>query len=258
MILAVDIGNTTIVLGGFEADKLCFVARLSTENPKTEDEFAVSILNSLKLYGVDREDVTGVIVASVVPPLNAAIKKAIRFIFGQEPVFVGPGIKSGISIHCDAPSSVGADLIAASVAAHYIYGSPSLIIDIGTATKMTVVNEKGCFIGTSIIPGVLMGLNALAERTAQLPKISLEAPCTVIGKNTADCMRSGVLYGNASMIDGMIDRINDEFGKPLKVYATGGLASLIIPLCKHDICIDEHLVLKGLNILYIKNNNNVL
>ena len=258
MILAVDIGNTTIVLGGFEADKLCFVARLSTDNPKTEDEFAVSMLQALSLHGISREDVKGVIVSSVVPPLNAAIKKAIRFAFGKEPIFVGPGIKSGIGIQCDMPSSVGADIIAASVAAHYIYGSPSLIIDMGTATKMTVVNGKGCFIGTSIIPGVHMGLNALAERTAQLPKISLEAPGAVIGKNTADCMRSGVLYGNASMIDGMIDRINDEFGEPLKAYATGGLASLIIPLCKHDICIDEHLVLKGLNILYTKNKNNVL
>lgn len=253
MILAIDVGNTTIMLGGFVEDKLQFVARLSTDTSRTEDEFAVSILNLLGIHCVNREEVDGVMVASVVPPLNAALKKAIRFVFNKEPVFVGPGIKSGIGIQCDMPSSVGADLIAASVAAHYIYGSPCLIIDMGTATKMTVLNEKGCFIGTSIIPGVMMGLNALAERTAQLPKISLERLGPVIGKNTADCMRSGVLYGNASMIDGMIDRMNEEFGKPLKVYATGGLASLIIPLCRHDVCIDEHLVLKGLNILYTKN-----
>lgn len=253
MVLTVDIGNTNITLGGFAANKLRFVSRISTCQPKTEDEFAVRILESLALHGVDKNDVNGVIVASVVPPLNVAIKKAICFVFGKEPVFVGPGIKSGIVIQCDTPSSVGADLIAASVAAHNIYGSPSLIIDMGTATKMTVVNGKGAFIGTSIIPGVLMGLNALAEGTAQLPRISLELPRTVIAKNTADCMRSGVLFGNAALIDGMIDRINGEYGEELKVYATGGMASTVIPLCKHSICIDEHLVLKGLNILYQKN-----
>ncbi len=255
MVLTVDIGNTNITLGGFEHDKLRFVSRISTGSPKTDDEFAICILESLALHEIDREEITGVIIASVVPPLNTAIKKAIRFVFKKEPIFVGPGIKSGIGIQCDIPSSVGADLIAASVAVHNIYGSPSLIIDIGTATKMTVLNENGAFIGTSIIPGVLMGLNALAEGTAQLPKISLEVPQKVIAKNTADCMRSGVLFGNASLIDGMIDRINDEFGQKLSVYATGGMAASIIPLCKHDIMLDEHLVLKGLNVLYHKNKN---
>lgn len=253
MILTVDIGNTNITLGGFEEDELRFVSRISTDLSKTEDEYAIRILEALSLYEIDKADITGVIVASVVPPLNLAIKKAVGFVFKKEPVFVGPGIKSGIGIQCDMPSSVGADLIAAAVAAHYIYGSPSLIIDIGTATKMTVVNAKGAFIGTSIVPGVLMGLNALAEETAQLPRISLEVPSAVIAKNTADCMRSGVLYGNASLVDGMIDRINEEFGEKLRVYATGGMASTVIPLCKHDICLDEHLVLKGLNILYQKN-----
>lgn len=253
MILTVDIGNTNIMLGGFVSDELRFVSRISTDPRKTEDEFAVRIRESLTLHEIRREEITGVIVASVVPPLNAAMKRAIQLVFKIEPIFVGPGIKSGIGIQCDMPSSVGADLIAASVAAYSIYGGPALIIDIGTATKMTVVNRKGAFIGTSIIPGVLMGLNALSEGTAQLPKISLEVPHTVIAKNTADCMRSGVLFGSASLIDGMIDRINEEFGEELSVYATGGMAKTVIPLCKHDICIDEYLVLKGLNILYQKN-----
>ena len=253
MILTIDIGNTNMMLGVFEEDKLHSVSRISTDPSKTEDEYAVRILEVLSLHGVDKNDVTGAIVASVVPPLNAVIKKTVQFLFGQEPIFVGPGIKSGIGIQCDMPSSVGADLIAAAVAAHYIYGSPSLIIDIGTATKMTVVNHKGAFIGTSIIPGVMMGLNALAEETAQLPKISLEVPQAIIAKNTADCMRSGVLFGNACLIDGMIDRMCEEFGEPLKVYATGGMASTMIPLCQHEICVDEYLVLKGLHILYQKN-----
>ncbi|MBR2901295.1 MAG: type III pantothenate kinase [Clostridia bacterium] len=254
MILAIDIGNTNIALGGFVSDELRFVSRISS-NAKTDDEFALRILESLSLHQIDRSDIAGVIISSVVPPLNTAIKNAIRFVFKKEPVFVGPGIKSGISIKCDIPSSVGADLISASVAVSNIYGSPALIIDIGTATKMTVLDNKGAFIGTSIIPGVMMGLDALAEGTAQLPKISLEVPDTVIAKNTADCMRSGVLFGNASLIDGMIERINEEFGEELNIYATGGMSKVIIPLCKHKITVDEHLVLKGLNILYRKNKN---
>ncbi len=253
MTLAIDLGNTNIDIGGFEENNLKFVSKLSTDVKKTEDEFAVSVLSCLSLHGMNKKDVLGVIVSSVVPPLNSVIKKAIKLLFNIEPIFVGPGIKSGIGIRCDTPSSVGADLISSCVAAHYIYGSPSLIIDIGTATKMTVVNKNGEFIGTSIIPGVMMSLNALSETTAQLPKISLEAPKTVIAKNTTDCMRSGVVFGAASMIDGMIDRINEEFGEELTAYATGGLASSIIPYCKKKINFDEHLVLKGLNILYQKN-----
>ncbi len=253
MILALDIGNTNIDIGGFEEDKLSFVSTFSTDFSKTEDEYAICISQHLALHGAEKSQIKGVIVSSVVPPLNSVIKKAIKFLFDTEPIFVGPGIKSGIGIQCDTPSSVGADLIAASVAAHYIYGSPALVIDLGTATKMTVVNNKGAFIGTSIIPGVMMGMNALAEKTAQLPKISLDAPQSVIAKNTSDCMRSGVIFGNASMIDGMIERINEEYGEKLSVYATGGFASVIVPHCKHEIKTDDYLVLKGLNILYQKN-----
>ncbi|MBR6558746.1 MAG: type III pantothenate kinase [Clostridia bacterium] len=255
MVLTVDIGNTNIMLGGFVSNEPVFVSRISTSHPKTEDELAIRILEALSLYGIKKEDIDGVIVASVVPPLNFAVKKAVKFIFGVDALFVGPGIKSGIGIRCDMPSSVGADIIAAAVACRELYGSPALIVDMGTATKMTVVNDSGAFIGTSIIPGVMMGLDALAKETAQLPKISLELPEKVIAKNTTDCMRSGVLYGNAGMIDGMIDRINEEFGRELPVFATGGMASTVIPLCKHEIAIDEYLVLKGLNILYRKNQS---
>lgn len=254
MILTIDIGNSNIMLGGFTNDELSFVVSISTETQKTSDEYASKILGVIALYGVDRKNIDGAIISSVVPPLNSVMKEAVKLIWGIDSLMVGPGIKTGINIHCDTPSSVGADLICACVAAHGIYGSPSLIVDMGTATKMTVVNEKGAFIGVSIIPGVLMGLNSLAEDTAQLPKVELEAPRNVIGKNTSDSMRSGVIYGNASMVDGMIDRINAEVGFELPVYATGGLASMIVPHCKHDIKIDEYLVLKGLNILYNKNN----
>lgn len=254
MILAIDIGNTNIVLGGFADNKLTFVARIATNATKTEDEYATKIRSVLTLHDVDKKEIKGAIISSVVPPLNSVMKKAINFVYGVDPIMVGPGIKTGINIKCDNPSSVGADLICACVAAHHIYGSPSLIVDMGTATKMMVMDKTGTFIGVSIIPGVNIGLKALASGTAQLPQISLEAPKSVIGKNTIDCMRSGVVFGNASMIDGMIDRFNAEMGEELKVIATGGLAPTIVCHCNHDILLDENMVLEGLNILYKKNN----
>lgn len=253
MILTIDIGNTNIAIGGFSDDRLEFVVRIATDAAKTADEYAGKLLNVLSLHGVERTAIDGAIISSVVPPLNKVMASAVRFIYGVEPLMVGPGIKTGVNIRCDTPSSVGADLICGCVAAHHIYGSPSLIVDMGTATKMMVVDRAGAFIGVSIIPGVRMGMRALSEGTAQLPQVSLEAPPSVIGKNTPDCMRSGVVFGNASLIDGMIDRITEEVGEPLPVYATGGLAPVITPYCRHAITLDEHLVLKGLYLLYQKN-----
>ena len=255
MILTIDIGNTNIVIGGFVNENLSFVARIATNPNKTEDEYATKIRSILALHNVEKSEVSGAIISSVVPPLNSIVKKAVKLIYNVDPLLVGPGIKTGINIHCDNPSSVGADLICACVAAHHIYGSPSLVIDMGTATKIMVMDKSGTCIGVSIIPGVGMGLKALASDTAQLPQISLEAPKSVIGKNTVDCMKSGVVFGNASLIDGMIDRFNDEMGQNLRVYATGGLSSTIIPHCKHEISIDENLVLSGLKIIYDKNKS---
>lgn len=253
MILTVDVGNSNINFGVFSGDDIVFVARIATDTAKTEFEYAGAISNALSISGIDKDKINGAIISSVVPPLNNVMKCAIKLIYGIESILVGPGVKTGINIHCDNPASVGADIICACVAAHYLYGSPSLIVDMGTATKMMVMNDKGAFIGVSIIPGVMVSLDALAKRTAQLPMVSLEAPKNVIGKNTADCMRSGIVFGSASMVDGMIDRIFDEVNSSLPVYATGGLASVITPHCKHKITYDEFLVLKGLNIIYKRN-----
>ena len=253
MLFAVDIGNSNIKLGGFEGDELSFVASIATDCDATEDEYSIRFLGALSLYSVNKSAIDGAIISSVVPQLNRVIAGSIEHIFGVKSLIVGPGVKSGIGIQCDMPSSVGADLICASVAAHFIYGSPSLIIDMGTATKLTAVNEKGAFVGTSIAPGVMLGLNALANGTAQLPKVSLEAPPSVIGKNTVDCMKSGIIFGNAAMLDGMIERAEEEFKKEMLVLATGGYASIILPHCKHKITYDEHLVLKGLNLIYKRN-----
>ncbi len=254
MILAIDIGNTSIALGGFEGDELKFVGRLSTDVTKTEDEYASKIMNILALHNVHKENVDGAIISSVVPALNSVMKSALRLVYDVEALMVSPGIKTGIGILCDSPSSVGADLICSCVAANTLYSSPALIIDIGTATKMIATNKNGAFIGVSIIPGVMMGLKALSSGTAQLPQVGLEAPANVIGKNTVDCMKSGIIFGHASMIDGMIDRINSEIGEELPVIVTGGYASAIIPHCNHKMTTDDYLVLKGLNIIYQKNN----
>lgn len=253
MVLTIDIGNTNIVIGGFLNDELKFVSRLATDIKYTEDEYASKIRNILSFHDVTEHSVTGAIISSVVPPLNAIFTKAIKMVYDISPIVVGPGVKTGINIRCDDPSSVGADLICACVAAHSIYGSPSLVIDMGTATKIMLMNTDGAFVGASIIPGVLMGLKTLSSGTAQLPLVSLEAPKSVLGKNTADCIKSGVVFGNACLLDGMIDRYNEEFGEPLPVYATGGMASTIVEHCKHKIISDDDLVLKGLYILY-KNN----
>ena len=253
MVLTVDIGNSNINFGAFEENDIKFVARIATDVAKTEYEYAAAMKSAIDIHAVNKGNISGAVISSVVPPLNTVMKKAVKLLFGVESILVGPGIKTGISIHCDTPSSVGADIICACVAAHYIYGSPSLVIDMGTATKMSVMDKNGAFIGTSICAGVLLGLDALAKRTAQLPSVSLEAPKAIIGKNTTDCMRSGVIFGNASMIDGMIDRISEEIGEEIPVYATGGLASVITPYCKHKITFDELLILKGLNIIYSKN-----
>ena len=254
MVLAIDIGNSNVTLGGFDGEDLVFVANISTDTSATKDEYSIKILNVLNLYGIDTKAIKGAVMSSVVPQLNMTVKSAVKFLIGIDTLTVGPGVKTGISIQCDTPSSVGADLICASVAAHFVYEKPALIIDLGTATKMTVVNGKGAFIGTSILPGVAMGLNALSNETAQLPKVSLEAPASVIAKNTVDCIKSGIIYGNASMIDGMIERIKNESGEELSVYITGGYAPAVLPYCKQKMTHDENLVLKGLNIIYKKNS----
>ena len=253
MILTLDIGNRAINIGGFRGDAPLFVAHVASDARKTADEYAVSILSVLSLYSVDRGEVAGSIISSVHPEINPALKEALRILFGAEPLVVGPGVKTGLGIRCDMPSSVGGDLICASLAAHRLYGSPALVVDIDTATKMTLVNSDGAFVGTSILPGVLMGLDALSSTASLLPTVELSAPARVIGKNTADCMRSGVIYGNASMIDGMIDRIIAENGEA-RLVLTGSQAHLVAPYLGHTFTLDEHLVLRGLKMIYDKNN----
>ncbi len=253
MLLTIDIGNTNIVFGGFVDDELTFVSRISTNARKTDAEYATKIKGILALNDITKAEIRGAIISSVVPPLTATVKRAVKTVYGVDALIVGPGIKTGINLLADNPTEVGADLICACVAAYNLYEPPVLVTDMGTATKMLIVDEKACFSGVSIIPGVELSLKALAGGTAQLPQISLDAPDKVLGRNTEACMRSGIIFGNASMIDGMIDRIEDELGLKVTLVATGGLSNAIIPYCKHEIEIDKDLILKGLNIIYNKN-----
>lgn len=253
MILAIDMGNTNIVIGGIDENKTYFVERITTNHGKTDLEYAVNIKNILEIYGISIEEIEGAIVSSVVPPLNSTILKAISKICAKTPLLVGSGMKTGLNILMDAPKTVGSDMIVDSVAALNEYPAPLIIIDMGTATTMSVIDPSGNYIGGVILPGVKVSLDSLSGKTAQLPYISLDMPAKVIGKNTIDCMKSGIMYGSASMIDGIIDRMEEELGQKATILATGGLAKSITPLCRNKIIFDDALLLKGLLILYRKN-----
>ena len=218
MILAIDIGNTNIVLGCVEGKKTFFIERLSTDKAKTELEYAVSLKNVLEIYEIPVDQIEGGIISSVVPQVTE-----------------------------------GSDLVVVAVAALNEYTCPQIVIDMGTATTMSVLDQKGCFIGGVILPGLRTSLDALVSNAAQLSQTSLAAPKKVIGKNTLDCLRGGMIYGNAASIDGMIERMEEELGCKCTIVATGGLAQAVIPHCRHNIIIDEDLLLKGLQIIYEKN-----
>lgn len=253
MILAVDIGNTNIVLGCIEDGKILFEARTATDRLKTSDQYCVELKSLLALYEVSPKDIGGSIVSSVVPPVLNSVKTAIYKLTGGDCLVVGPGIKTGMNIRMDNPQEVGSDLIVASVAAIAEYGAPLLLVDMGTATTVTAVDESGAFIGGCICPGVKISMQALTDRTAQLPGISLDEPEHAIGKNTRDSMRSGIMFGAAAMLDGLLDRMEAEMGGEVKAIATGGLSRYVIPLCRRKLLYDRSLMLKGLWLIYQRN-----
>lgn len=253
MLLAIDIGNTNIVIGGIRDDEIVFKARIATDRLKTSDQYGVEIKNMLEAFGIVREDVSDCIISSVVPPVFNSVNTGVIKVIGKKPMVVGPGLKIGLNVHTDIPSQVGSDLIVTAVAALAEYPAPLLLIDMGTATTVQVIEPKNVFIGGLILPGVMVSLDSLSNRAAQLPGISLEMPKHIVGKNTVDCMRSGAMYGTAAMLDGIIDRITQELGHSFTVVATGGLAQFITPLCNHEIILEKELLLKGLNIIYKKN-----
>ena len=254
MILAIDIGNTNIVVGCFDKDQVLFVERVSTDHTKTELEYAISLKNVLEIYDIKPSSVEGGIISSVVPPLTNVLKSSAEKIISGEVLVVGPGIKTGLNIMMDNPASVGSDLIVDAIAAIHEHPVPLVFIDMGTATTISVVDEEKRYRGGMILPGMRVSMDSLTSRTAQLPHISMEAPKKLIGRNTIDCMKSGMIYGNASCIDGMIRRIKKELGREdVTVIATGGLSKVIIPYCEETIIYDNELLLKGLRLIYEKN-----
>lgn len=254
MVLAIDIGNTNIVIGCFDDEKIIFRERLSTNHTATVLEYIVTIKTAFEMNSIKKEDFSGSIISSVVPAVTSTVKTAVEKFLGITPLIIGPGIKTGLSIMIDNPSQLGSDLVVDAVAGINEYPTPLIIIDMGTATTVSVVDSNKQYIGGMIIPGLAVAHDALISRTSQLSKIAFEKPKKVIGSNTADCIKSGLLYGNAGTLDGLIDRINDELGEKCTVVATGGLSVVIAPLCKHDIIIDEDLLLKGLMNIYKKNS----
>ena len=253
MILTVDIGNSNIVLGGVQDNDIVFEARLRTDATKTSDEYCIDLKMILDVYEVKSSEIEGTIIASVVPQVLNSMQTAVRKLTGKKALVVGPGLKTGLNIAIDNPSQAGADLVVGCVAALREHKAPMIIVDMGTATTIMVVDKSGAMVGGAIMPGVKISMDALTDRTALLPGLQLDQPRKAIGRNTIDCMRSGLMLGAACMIDGMIQRMEEELGYETTVVATGGIAKFVVPMCRRTIIYDKDLIVKGLAALYRDN-----
>lgn len=254
MVLTIDIGNSNTSIGLYEGPaQPVFIASVETRTDCSRDRCAMDLLAAFGLYGADIKSVTGSIVSCVVPPLEGSMTEAVAFLTGKRPLVVGPGIKTGMNIRSDLHNQLGSDIVAGCVAALSKYAGPIIVIDLGTATTFSLL-RGGVYDGCAIVPGVRLGLEALSDRAAELPHISIEAPGSPLGRNTIDAMRSGAVFGSAGMLDSMIARFEDACGETAAtVVATGGNAPLILPHCKREILYDPHLLLDGLHLLYVKN-----
>ena len=253
MILVVDIGNSNVVIGGVEGENILFEARLRTESTKTSDEYSIDLKSILDIYSVAADAIEGAIIASVVPQVLNTIQTAVRKVTGKKALVVGPGLKTGLNIAIENPSQTGADLVVGCVAALREHKPPMIVIDMGTATTMVVLDRNGALVGGSISPGVKISMDALTGGTALLPGLQLDQPKKAIGRNTIDCMRSGIMMGNACMLDGMIERMEEELGYKTKVIVTGGIARFVVPMCRREMIYDKDLIIKGLATLYREN-----
>lgn len=254
MLLTVDIGNTNITLGAYNSNILAFTARLATDTRKTDDQYAIEIKHILSLYNIESFDIEDCIIASVVPSVGRQISQAVSKLCQIVPLMLGPGVKTGLNIKIDNPAQLGADLVAGAVGAIDNYTMPCVVIDMGTASTISVLDKNGSFLGGIISAGVRLTLKALTENTALLSSIPIEAPKSVIGTNTTECMQSGLVYGTAAMLDGILEQITEEIGEKPTIVATGGLSKEIITHCKNNIIYNENLLLEGLRVIYEKNH----
>ena len=253
MILGIDIGNTQIVVGIMEELETLHMFRMQTNINRTDAEYAVLMHQLISLSGFGEVKFDGAIISSVVPPLTDSIKKAVKLVTDCDALVVGPGVKTGLNIRIDDPATLGSDMVVGAVAALHKFPAPMIIIDMGTATTVSALDKNGSFIGGSILAGVNLCLNALSSGTSQLPKIDLNYTGKAIGTNTIDCMKSGAVYGTAGMLDGIIDRMLEDLGDNTTLIACGGIAPMIIPHCRHEIKLENDLLMLGLGVIYNKN-----
>lgn len=246
-------GNTNITIGVFDGTQLMLESRVATDLTKMEDQYAIDFMDIFRLYQIDARNFEGAILSSVVPPLEHAVRGAVKKVTGMTPLMVGPGTKTGVNIRIDNPAQLGPDLLVGAVAAMAKFGAPCVIWDLGTATTVSVVDKTGTFLGGAIMPGMASSFESLISRASLLPRISLEAPAKAIGSNTIACMQSGAVYGNAAMMDGMCDRIEAELGYSAPIVATGGLGREIVPHCRRKVTYVDDLLLEGLRLIYEKN-----
>ncbi|MBN1938041.1 MAG: type III pantothenate kinase [Candidatus Aminicenantes bacterium] len=250
MLIAFDIGNTTVAVGVFDGGKLVHDWRLRSDRDETGDEYGVLLLNLLRMAGLRPEAVKAAIISSVVPPLTPVFQALCRRLFGGRPFVVGPGLKTGMPVLYDAPAEVGADRIAAAVAAHDKYGGPCIVVDFGTATTFDAVSARGEYLGGAIAPGVLISAEALYLKTAKLPRIEIRKPAGVIGKTTVASMQSGLYFGYVGLTQAVISEVKKELGEKAKVVATGGFGEQITAEIPAIDAFEPHLVLDGLRIIY--------
>lgn len=253
MLLAIDIGNTNIVVGGIENGQIIFEARISTDPIKTSDQYAAEIKSLLALFQTGLDQIQDSIICSVVPPVFNSVHTGVMKLTHKEPLVVGPGIKTGLNIQMDDPASVGSDLIVAAVAAVQDYQPPLILIDMGTATTVCAIGRGNTYLGGVVIPGVRVSAESLTSNAALLPGIQLDRPKQAICKNTVDAMRAGVMFSAADTLDGMVRRFEQELGEPATVIATGGIARFVVPLCQRNMILEKDLLLKGMDHLYLKN-----
>lgn len=253
MILAIDAGNTHIVLGCLEAKRTRTLARISTDPTKTTHEYAILIRDVLDFECIDIRELEGAIISSVVPAVTNTLRAAVRLLCRKEAMVLGDGIETGLNIRIDKPEQLGADLAVGAVAALALCPPPLIVIDIGTATTITVIDKEGAFRGGTISPGPVLSMKALAGSTAQLPEISVDVPKHCIGTDTISCMHSGAIYGAAAMLDGLIERMETELGYSATLIATGGLAACVLPHCHREIHYEPDLLLNGLKVIWDKN-----
>lgn len=246
MILAVDIGNTNIVMGGYDQGELVFSTRLATEKQLEADQYALQLEGILRLYRKSPADVEDAVVSSVVPPITDTLCRALNTLCGVSPLVLSQKLRTGVTVDIENPAELGDDLLAGAIAARAAWPLPAVVLDLGTATKLTAVDASGAVRGVSILPGVLLSLNALVSGASQLGGLALCPPAHAIGRNTVESMQSGIVLGTASMLDGMLDRFEAELGEIKTVLATGGIAGMIVPHCKRRVELAPNLLLDGL------------